>query len=491
MTHSPSDAAAPGATLPTSMHGRWWPLLVLLSGTFLVVLDFFIINVAVPSLRSDLGASGAQIQLVVAGYGLTYAAGLVVGGRIGDLFGHRRMFRVGMAGFMAASLACGLAPSIEVLILARLVQGTAAAVMAPQVLTLLGVMFDGSSRERAFGGYGVALGVASGAGQIVGGALIDLDPFGLGWRSCFLVNLPIGAAAIIATGRLIPESHGEGSRRLDLAGALAITAAMVTLVYPLIEGRRQGWPPWTWLCFTASASLFVAFVRHERGVVRRGGAPLVHPALFTDRAFTTGIASVLVFYSGVASFFLVLSLYLQDGRGLGPFASGVVFSVMVVGFLVTTFAGRRVSDRLGRHALAIGALAIAGGHLLLRTSIIGAGPDGSLWSLLPALLVTGAGIGVVMAPLVSLVLAGITPAHAGAASGVLAAGQQLGNALGVALLGIVYFGITGPEPTATDVIDAVATSHLYLFVLGVLVALLIDRLRPAPRAPGRPPRPDT
>jgi len=460
-------------------------LLVLLSATFMTILDSFIVNVAIPSIEVEFEPRQSQIQLVVASYTLTYAAGLMASGRLGDRFGHRTVFSIGMAIFVAASLGCGIAPTIEVLLVARAVQGVAAALMVPQVLTMLGAIFGGARRVWAFRWFGITLGLASGSGQIIGGALIDLDAFGLGWRSCFLINIPIGLAALAVVRRTLPTTTMTGHRRLDLVGAVVVTAAMAALVLPLIEGREQGWPLWTVSSFMAAAVLFAFFGAHARRLTRLGGAPLIDLRVLTDGRLLTGMATVTLFYSAVASFSLVLSIYLQQGRGLGPFASGAVFSIMVVGFLATTFAGHRLPGAIGRHSLTVGAAVIALGHLAMRFAVVAIGTDGPLPWLFAPMLVTGAGTGLVMVPLVSTMLARVEPTLAGTASGLYSSGQQLGNTIGVALIGIVYFGTTGPTPSPVGITEGMAASHLYLFAVSLIVAVLLHLVRPGTRSSHR------
>lgn len=458
-------------------------LLVLLSATFMTVLDAFIVNVAIPSIETDLGPTQSQIQLVVALYTLTYAAGLMASGRLGDRFGHRTIFSAGMAAFVLASLGCGLAATIETLLVARAAQGAAAALMVPQVLTFLGTVFSGADRAWAFRWFGITLGLASGTGQIIGGALVDLDVLGLGWRSCFLINIPIGLAALAATRRTLPADRMIGNQRLDVIGAVLITSAMAALVLPLIEGRQRDWPTWTVASFVAAVALFLLLGAHVRRLASRGESPLVAMPVLTDRRVMTGIATVTMFYSAVASFSLVLSLYLQQGRGLEAFPSGAIFSIMVAGFLLTTFAGHHLTAVLGPHSLTVGATIIAVGHLSMRFAVVAIGTDGPLPWLFAPMLLTGAGTGLVMAPLVAAMLARVDPALAGTASGLYSSGQQLGNAIGVAVIGIVYFGTTGPTPTPAQITQGMAASHLYLFAISLVVAALLHHLRPRPALP--------
>ncbi len=458
---------------------HWAALIVILSGTFMVTLDFFIVNVAIPSLQRGLRANSSEVQLVVAGYGLTLAAGLITAGRLGDLYGRRRMFALGLALFTLTSAVCGLAPNPSILVVARLLQGGAAALLAPQVLAMVGIVYTGEDRARAFTVYGLALGIAAVGGQLIGGLLIQADVAGLGWRSCFLMNIPIGVVALYLTPRLLPESRADGSRGLDLGGAALIMLGMVAVILPLIVGRELGWPGWTWLCLAAAAPLLLVFTLYQRHLTLCGGSPLLNLALFGERVFTVGLLTVLVFFAGMASFFLVLALYLQAGRGLSALAAGTTFSALGCGYLVASLYAQRLTRRFGRKALTIGALVMALGLALLFLTVAEVGAISSTALLIPALLLDGAGMGMVLAPLSSLVLAGLPVQHAGAAAGVLATMQQVANALGVAVIGVIFYSTlsSGGAAAFPRAFDA---SLIYLVVLAVGVAVLI-RLLPRQR----------
>lgn len=263
--------------LPRLAASRWAALPIVLAGTFMVVLDFFIVNVAMPAMQADLRAGTGAIEWVVAGYGLTFATLLITAGRLGDRFGRRRMFTAGLGLFTLASAACGLAWSPASLVAARLFQGAAAALLSPQVLSIIGVAYTGPDRVRALSVYGIALGLAAAGGQLLGGVLVQTDLAGLGWRSCFLINVPIGAAALALAPRLVPESRADGAPRLDVAGTALVTAGLTAVMLPLIEGRQHGWPAWTWLSLGAAPVLLAAFAAHQRRLARHGGAPLLRP----------------------------------------------------------------------------------------------------------------------------------------------------------------------------------------------------------------------
>lgn len=481
---TPSNPAASPALLSSpGIHGTGatkpgpLALWVMLSGTFLVVLDFFIVNVALPSMQRELLASTATLQLVVAGYGLATAAGLITGGRLGDLFGRRRMFMLGLLLFTLASAACGFAPNAELLVAARVLQGLAGALLQPQVLAMIGLAYTGEDRARAFAAYGLTLGLGATLGQLVGGLLIHADLAGLGWRSCFLINVPIGLLAWVLAPRVIPPLANSSTSRLDLVGMLLVAAGSVAVVLPLVEGREQGWPMWSWLCLAAAVPLLAAFGFQQRRLAARGGAPLVAPALLADRRFVMGLLTTLAFYVGNASLYFVLALYLQQGLALDPLTSGIVFTSLAIGFFATSMGGARIARRFGgKPPIALGALVLAAGHALQFVNVAGwAGHSHVVAWMVPLLLLQGAGLGMVMAPLVSTVLAGLPPQHAGVASGVLSMVQQASNALGVALIGILFYGRLGDAPDAGGYASAFGVALGYLMVSAVMVAVMHRR----------------
>ena len=468
--------ASPPSRLARLRASRWAPLPVVLAGTFMVVLDFFIVNVAMPAMQADLHAGTGAIEWVVAGYGLTFATLLITAGRLGDQFGRRRMFAVGLGLFTLASAACGLAWSPGALVVARLVQGFAAALLSPQVLSIIGVAYTGEHRVRALSVYGIVLGLAAVGGQLVGGVLVQADVAGLGWRTCFLINVPVGLAALALALRLVPESRAGRSSRIDVAGTVLVTAGLTALILPLVEGRRHGWPLWTWLALAAAPVLLGAFAAQQRRLARRGGAPLLDPALFRERAFSAGLLAQLVFWAGQASFFLVLALYLQLGRGLDALQAGLVFTILAVAYLVASIRAPALTARLGRRLPAIGALLLAAGHGLLAASVADVGTTGSVGLLAPALLLVGAGMGLVITPLTSTVLASLEPERAGAASGALSTMQQVGNAIGVAVTGVVFFGALDHGFAQAFELSLVQLAALCVAVAG------LTRLLPRPAA---------
>jgi MFS family permease len=448
-------------------------------GTFMIVLDFFVVNVALPSMQAGLHASASAIEWVVAGYGLTCAVLLIAGGRLGDLYGRRLAFAAGLAVFVAASAACGLAPSAGILIAARVVQGVGAALVSPNVLSIIGAAFPGPARVRAITVYGLTMGLAAACGQLIGGVLIQADLLGLAWRSVFLINVPVGLAALACTWRRVPESRvagPAGGRGLDVTGMTLITLGLTALVLPLIEGVSQHWPAWTWASLAGAPVLLAAFTAHEARRARRGRAPLLDLALLRQRALAAGLATQLAFWCGQASLFVVLALYLQLGRGLGPLQSGLVVSIMAGAYLVASLRAPALTARYGRSLTAAGALILAAGHGVLLLAIAGLGVDGSILWLAPGLLLIGGGMGLCLTALNTSVLAHATPDTAGAISGAMSTTQQVGNALGVAVTGVIFFGAL-----AGGYGHAMVLSLAELAVLLVTVAAL-TRLMPRVRA---------
>jgi EmrB/QacA subfamily drug resistance transporter len=437
---------AAGTTRPPSgqqaVGNRWRhyaPLAVLMCGTFMIVLDFFVVNVALPSMQASLHAGASSIEWVVAGYGLSFAVLLIAAGRLGDRFGRRRLFSAGLALFVLASATCGLAAGAWMLVAARVVQGVGGALISPNVLSIMGVTYPGQERVRAITVYGMVMGVAAAGGQLIGGALIAANLFGLGWRAVFLINVPVGLAALGCARGLIPESRAGQAAQLDLRGMLLVTAGLTALVLPLVEGTSLHWPVWTWATLAASPAIFAAFAASQLRAARRGGAPLLDPALFRRRALAAGLVTQLAFWCGQAALFLVLALYLQQGRGQSPLHAGLEFSILAVSYLAASLRAPALTLRLGRELIAVGALALAAGEGLLLLAVAEAGSGPVAW-LAPGLVLAGAGMGLGITPLTTIVMAHADPQRAGAVAGALSTMQQVGNALGVAVTGLIFFG---------------------------------------------------
>jgi MFS family permease len=412
----------------------------MLAGAFMASLDAFIVLVAAPAIQADLHVAGATVQLIVAGYGLTYAIGLITGARLGDRY--------------------------------------------PQIFAMIQVLLPPPRRHSAFSALGAVIGTSTIIGQLVGGLLIAANIFGTSWRPVFWVNVPVGIATLTLAARLVPESRAPEGSRLDLGGAGVLTVALFLLVVPIVAGQQDGWPAWTWLSLSGSAVALAVFTAAEWRVQSRGGAPLVAIGLFRERSFTAGIALVIVAFAGVYSFFLVLSLTLQDGLGLSALQAGLVYSSLATAFFLASLVSGRLAARYGRRALEAGAaVSVAGfGTTILVAHLTGAQLSAPV--LVPSLIVIGLGNGLLLPQLLNAVLARIGPGEVGMASGILSTGQQVGGALGVAVIGVVFYRALGHagHGAAGAYAHALGSAAAGNVVIGVTVLLLLFAL-PA----GRPP----
>ncbi len=466
-------------TLPSSVQsppGRSWSALaVLMTGTFMFVLDFFIVNVALPSIQQSLRAGEGAIEWIVAGYAISTAVLLVTGGRLGDQFGRRRVFAAGLAVFVLTSAACALAPDPAVLVAARILQGVGAALMAPNILAILGVVYSGPARVRAISVYGMVMGLAAVSGQLIGGVLIRTDLGGLGWRTIFWINVPLGVAALLASPRLVPESRASQGSRFDLAGVALITACLVAVVLPLVDGRQEGWPAWSWIALGSSVPLAIAFTAHQRRKAARGGVPLLSPRVFASWPLRAGLITQTAFWCQQAASYLVIGLYLQQGRGLSPLAAGGVFAVLAAGYLLTSFRAPALTIRFGRGVIAAGAVLAAAGDGALY---LAAGHGGPVAWLFPGLVLLGAGQGLCITPLTTTVLSHADPASAGSVSGALSTAQQVGNSIGVAVTGVLFFGAVD-RGYGLAFERSVLQMGALLLVVAALTRLMPRRERPA------------
>ncbi len=453
----------------------WWFLAVLFAPVFMVIADVFIVNVAAPSLRGDIGASDSDLQWVVAAYLLTYALSLITGGRLGDVLGRRRMFKTGVLGFTVASALCAAAPDPTTLIAARLLQGFGGAAMWPQVLSIIQVEFSPAERPKALGVQGLVQGLAAISAQIIGGGLIALDPLGLGWRSVFLVNIPVGAVALLVADRVIPESRSETARRLDLVGVALATIALSLVMVPAVEGRELGWPAWTFAAFAAAIPAAAIFVAAERRISERGGSPLIELELFETRGFRIGLLSATTLYF-VISFFFLLSIYMQEGLGLSALDTGLAFTPLAVAFVAASLTGPRLADGLREYLPQTGAVIAALGLVTTIVAVQAGSGSVSVWLIL-AMVPVGAGMGTAIPPLIHLVLRAVPPSAAGAASGTMVTAQQIGNALGVATVGTVFFSELGQATSAAAFGDAFSVALAVQAAFALAAAALVSRAR--------------
>lgn len=420
---------------------RWLALPVVLTAAFLSVLDFFIVNISIAEIRAGLGASYADIEFIITAYGISYAVFMITGGRLGDLYGRKKMFISGIAGFTAASALCGLAPNPGMLIASRVLQGLFAALMVPQGLAIIQVTFPPHEKSAAFSIFGTGVGIAAIAGQILGGVLIDLDLFGLGWRAIFLVNVPVGIVFISAAFFLVPESKSEKALKLDMTGVLLVTLGLLLFTVPLVEGREAGWPAWSAVSLLASVPVLAAFAWFERRKYAAHGYALVEPGLFKERGFVVGLAIVTTFFGGLSSFFLTLSLTLQNGFHFSALEAGLTFCPFATGFCVSSAASSKLAPKWGSRIFNVGSAVMIAGLALLLFMMNRKMTGLAFGDLVPVMFFYGIGQGCMIAPLFNIVLAEVRPHQAGSASGILSTVQQIAAAVGVALIGIIYFSV--------------------------------------------------
>jgi MFS family permease len=472
-----TSAALPGTrstgTGSPSLSGAG--LATVLLGQSLPVIDFFIVNVALPTIDDTLHASTATLELVVAGYGIAYALLMVLGGRLGDAFGRRRLFLTGLAAFTVTSLICGLAPTATVLVLARIAQGGAAALMLPQVLSTIQATTSGERRSRALGLFGAN---ASIIGQLLGGLLVTANVAGLEWRPIFLVNVPIGIAGLLLARRTVPETRVRNPIGVDVPGTALLAVSLLTLLVPLMEGGALGWPGWIWLVLGAFPLAVTGFVLVERRAERAGRVPLLPPSVLRVPSMRNGLVLAVPFFLGFSGFMFVYAITLQVGLHLNALESGIALTPMAVGALSASLGSSRLVTRLGRRSIPLG-LAVQGlGIAVLIGSVLLAWPDLGPLALAPGMVITGLGQGLAMVTLFRVVLSQVPVDRAGVGSGALATTQQTSLALGVATLGTLFATLSAPSSLGVE--------GAFLLVLGVQVvisgALAIGaRVLPDPR----------
>ncbi|MEV0637538.1 MFS transporter [Streptomyces sp. NPDC050619] len=452
-------------------------LAVVLLATFMNQFDVMGVNVAVPEIQRDLGAGEATAQWVLAGYALPFALLLVTGGRLGDLAGRRRVFLAGTMGFTLASILAAAAGTVPLLVLARVLQGISAAMMGPQVLTVLQVTVPPARRGPAMGLYAAVIGLASVAGPVLGGVLVQADLFGWGWRSLFLVNIPVGLLAVAGGLRYLDESRAADGRRLDLAGVALAALALLLFLCPLTYGRELGWPWWAWAALAASAPALWLLVTHQRRRERAGGAPLIALHLFGGRVFTAGVLVTFNLAALMTGFFFVFVLFLQHGLDFGPQRAGQALLPWALGTALASFLAIPLARRHGRRVLIAGCLAAVAGVVLVTVTVVVAGRSLSVPALVPGLLLFGIGVGLVSTPVLNVTLSGVAHADAGSASGVFSTFRQAGAAVGVAVTGGVFYALLGDTAAASaaDYADAVLVTMLVQLavVLGTLCLLFL------------------
>jgi len=440
---------------------RWWVLAIVVAAQFMFGVDAFVVNVAIPTIASELHASTAEIESVIAIYLIAYATLIVTGGRLGDIYGTKGVFLAGVLGFTLTSLWCGLAQSGPELIVARLAQGATAALMVPQVLATLHLLFADHARSRAFGIYGIALGLAGAAGFALGGILVSLDLAGVGWRAVFFVNVPFGIVILAAAAKIMPSVPRRAGTRLDVPGAIVLFLGLLCLIGPLLFGHDFDWSPIVWLAMAAGVVIIAGFVKLERLVESRGGMPLIDLTLLSDKAFMRGLGAAFFFFFANLSFYLVLTMYMQTALRIPPVKAGLVFVPLALTFVIASrLSGVRARHR-GTLVLIEGcAIQIAGLAALALAVALIESPTALMLALI--LTIFGYGQGLVMAPLSGAVLSSVKPASAGSGSGMYGTTTQVANAAGVAAIGAVFFAI-----------QTAHSARSALFVAMVLFALSI------------------
>jgi EmrB/QacA subfamily drug resistance transporter len=425
------------------------------------LLDNTIVNIAIPSIRENLHASYATIQWLIAGYALSFAVLLITGGRMGDVFGYKKLFMWGVGGFTLASLLSGLAWNSEVLIAARLLQGGMAALMVPQVMSLMQVMFKPSERGGVMGIFGALAGVAASLGPVIGGILIHFNIAGLDWRPIFLINVPVGIFALFMAAKYLPDGKSPHPLKLDIVGTLLVVASMFLLVFPLIEGRDYDWPLWCFAMMAAAVPVLGLFIWWQSVKDKKDGSPLVVPALMKTRTFVTGLIVNVIFEGAMIGFFLPFTLILQVGLGYEVIKAALTGIPTAIGIsVVMAVFGQKLIPKLGRYTMTLGTVIMAAGLGLIYFFVHWHGLNTTPWEFIPGLLVTGAGMALIMSPMFSVVLTDVDSKHAGSASGVLNAVQQLGGAVGTALIGVFFFGqlVTSAPASFTSVEPSIRSS---------------------------------
>ncbi|WP_052597413.1 MFS transporter [Luteipulveratus mongoliensis] len=447
---------------------------VVLAAMFMYGFDLNVVNVAIPSLQHDLRAGQVALELVVGGYAFAYAAGLVTGGRLGDLFSHRRMFLLGMTAFTAASVLCGIAQTPSELVAARLVQGLAAAMMVPQILALIMSSFTAAERPKALAWFGVTAAVSGVFGQVLGGLLLDADVLGLGWRVIFLLNLPVGLAVLSLAARVLPPAAIVRDATLDPVGVVGVSGSLALALVPLVLGRGEGWPTWCWIMLVASVPAALLTLSYERRLLARGGAPLLDLSLFGVRTFSAGLAISVAFMAYFTSSIFVVSLLLQNGLGLTPLRAGLTFAPMALAGVVAPLVGKRLIVSYGAtRVILLGCAVDLVATVLLAAMLQVQGGDIGVPWLAAALALMGLGNTLILPALIGATLSGVQPRQAGIASGTLNTTQQFAGSAGLAVVGSVFFSVLGDHPSgATDYASAAEIAAWISVALVIAMAAL-------------------
>ncbi|MDB5036937.1 MAG: transporter [Bacteriovoracaceae bacterium] len=449
---------------------KWAALaLILFGGIFLIALDFNIVNVSIPAIRAGLHANFAEVDLVLAAYGIAFAVALITGSRLGDLFGRKRVLLIGEAVFACASLACGLSPSPFFLIIARVFQGLGAALMLPQVLSLIQIMFQGKERQLAISFFGMTIGLGNICGNIIGGALAQANLFGLEWRPIFLLNLPVIILVSPLIWKWVTESRAQSCVKLDLIGAGLISVAIGLLIYPLAMGRQENWPFYMWIFLAAGAVLLFIFTRYEKIKSDRHESPLIEISIFYNKKFTLGLLVGFFFFLIILATLLLLTLYMQMGLHFDERKTGLMFSPFGAAFLIASLLSSKLVQKLGKYIVHLGTTIMMIGIIWLIVQSRRQGADITTASILIGLITYGTGQGFTQPPLLGLILSGIKNSElVGSASGILSTVQQMSMSLGIAVIGTIYFTFVGSNFSTNHYVEAFGNT---LFVILGLLGL--------------------
>jgi EmrB/QacA subfamily drug resistance transporter len=450
---------------------RWATLGVTLFAVLMDMVDNTVLNIALPAVQEDLGASSAQLEWAVAGYTLAFAAAMITGARLGDQFGRRRVYLAGLAAFVVTSALAGAAAGPEMLIASRVLQGASAALMVPQVLAMLQVDFPKSERPKAMSLYGMALAVGGIGGPLVGGVLLEADLFDLGWRPIFYVNVPVGIIALIAAAALTRESRADERESFDVTGTLIATAGLLCLLFPLVQGREYDWPLWTFVMMAACPVVLWLFLRYERYVAARGATPIIDPQLFRLRGAVGGLLVAILFFCGMA-YQVVLTVHLQAGEGYSPLRTALTLATFTVGVGIGSGFAPQLMP-LGRGVVFIGSAVIAAGMAITAGTVDRYAGSLEWWHLVPGMVISGIGLAMVAGTLLNIVLAKVPKSASGAASSLVNTAIQVGVATGVAIVATVYFSMLddGEDPVDSAVVGLLTVVALY--VLSGLLALVL------------------
>ncbi len=465
-TFTPTAAALGQAP---AIRRAWLGFLVVVAASVMDLLDSTIAQTAAPAIRHDLGGSYAALEWISAAYTLAMSVTLLLGSRLGDLFGRRQVLLAGIAGFVVTSTLCALAPSADTLIAARALQGAVAAIMVPQGFGLIRELFGDAGQQKAFGVFGPIMGMAAVAGPLVGGALIKLDLFGLTWRTIFLVNVPLGIGAVLAGRRFLPRvAPATPDARLDGTSIALAMGGGVALVYPLIQGREQGWPAWSFAMLGLGLAMLSAFAVHQGRRARHGRAPLVEPSILRRRPYVAGLAVVVGFIGAMGGMMIALNVMFQTGLGLSPLACGVATLAIPVAAIAGSITSSALLARIGKTTMHIGIATMATG--LAISGVVMHEAAGALtgWDMAAPLAITGLGMGMVFVPMFDVILAGVAPHEVGSASGLLESVQQLAMSLGIAMVGTVLFDRLGAGHGGAAFVSA--ADHGLIVAIGFLVA---------------------